>query len=115
MSSLRPGAWRTLLSAILVATTLAACGRYANGSPGANGGSAGDAGNQDSGLSGELTAPPTLAPGQTPTALNQIALLLAGVGERVGENETPFGVRIADLDGQPLAAAINVARAEGVS
>ena len=42
---------------------------------------------------------------------DQLRRLLVGERERVGENEPPFGVGVADFDGEPLAAAQDVAGA----
>ena len=44
----------------------------------------------------------------------QRGLLLAGAGQRVAEDQPPFGIGVADLDRQPLARAQHVAGAKGV-
>ncbi len=44
---------------------------------------------------------------------DEVGRLLAGEGERIGEDEAAFGIGVADLDGQALAALEDVAGAEG--
>ena len=44
---------------------------------------------------------------------DEIGLLLVGERQRVGEDETTLRVRVADLDGEPLAARQDVAGPEG--
>ena len=44
---------------------------------------------------------------------NQFRVVLVGKRERVGEDQPPFGVGIADLDGDALARGVDVARPEG--
>ena len=46
---------------------------------------------------------------------DQLGLLLGRAGERVGEDQPPLRVGIADLDGEPLAALQDVAGPEGVA
>ena len=47
-----------------------------------------------------------------PKVDEQVGTLLVGERKRVGENETPLGVGVADLDGEAVARAIDVERPE---
>ena len=49
--------------------------------------------------------------GQRREVEEELRRLLVGERERVGENEPPFGVGVADFDGEALAAAQDVAGA----
>ena len=44
---------------------------------------------------------------------DQFRLLLVGERDRVGEDQAAFGIGVADLDGEAVARAIDVARAKG--
>lgn len=44
----------------------------------------------------------------------ELGLFLVGISERIGKDQTALGVGIVDLDGQALAAPIDVAGAEGI-
>ena len=52
-------------------------------------------------------------PGQRAGVDQEFRRLLVGERKRIGKNETPFGIGIADLDLQPLARAIDIERPEG--
>ncbi len=51
--------------------------------------------------------------GQRGEVDEQVGRLLAGERQRVGEHQPPFGVGVADLDADALAALEDVAGAEG--
>ena len=51
--------------------------------------------------------------GQRREVDEEVRLLFRGERERIGEDEAAFGVGVADLDGQALAAREHVARPEG--
>ncbi len=54
-------------------------------------------------------------PGQRGHRHDQVRRLLGGKGQRIGEDEATFGIRVVDLDRQPVACGQDVAGAEGVA